>query len=63
MATRKVNQIPIREGGQILGAVTREALVQAIEMTTAFGEGSASRQTGVLYSPYEHEGCDVRPGS
>jgi Zn-dependent protease/predicted transcriptional regulator len=34
MATRKVNQIPILEGGRILGAVTREALVQAIEMST-----------------------------
>src|SRR5215472_14693355 len=33
MATRKVNQIPIRQGSQILGAVTREALVQAMEMT------------------------------
>ena len=37
MATRKVNQIPIQEGGRILGAVTREALVQAIEMSTAVG--------------------------
>jgi len=37
MATRKVNQIPIRDGGRILGAVTREALVQAIEMSTGHG--------------------------
>jgi Zn-dependent protease/predicted transcriptional regulator len=34
MAARQVNQIPILEGGRILGAVTREALVQAIEMST-----------------------------
>jgi CBS domain-containing protein len=65
MATRKVNQIPIREGNQIVGAVTREALVQAIEMTTALGEDSAPRRKGVLYSPpYEQEGRDARaPGS
>ena len=63
MATRKVNQIPIREGSQIVGAVTREALVQAIEMTTALGEGSAPTKTPVLYSSYEQEGRDVRaPG-
>ncbi len=32
MATGEVGQIPIEEGGRIVGAVTREALVQAIEM-------------------------------
>jgi Zn-dependent protease len=32
MATRGVNQIPIRDGERILGAVTRETLVQAIEL-------------------------------
>jgi Zn-dependent protease/predicted transcriptional regulator len=64
MATRKVNQIPIREGGRILGAVTREALVQAIEMATALGEGGDPRRRGMLYSRYEREGYDSRaPGS
>jgi Zn-dependent protease/predicted transcriptional regulator len=37
MATRKVNQIPILEGGRILGAVTREALVQALQMSGGLG--------------------------
>lgn len=32
MAIRGVNQIPIRDGERILGAVTRETLVQAIEL-------------------------------
>ena len=45
MATRQVNQIPIEENGKILGAVTREALVQAIEMP------AASRDAGPAGAP------------
>jgi hypothetical protein len=32
MAVSGVNQVPIRDGERILGAVTRETLVQAIEL-------------------------------
>jgi predicted transcriptional regulator len=32
MASREVNQIPIVEGARIVGAVTREAVVHAIQM-------------------------------
>ena len=32
MGSREVNQIPIVEGERIVGAVTREAVVQAIQV-------------------------------
>jgi Zn-dependent protease len=42
MSTRDVNQIPIVEGSRIVGAVTRETLVHAIEMR-AGGEAARLR--------------------
>jgi len=40
MATRGVNQVPIRDGDKILGAVTRETLVQAIELRRSLATGA-----------------------
>ena len=37
MGSREVNQIPIVEGARIVGAVTREAVVQAIQVRATGG--------------------------
>jgi CBS domain-containing protein len=43
MGSRDVNQIPIVDGGRLVGAVTRETLVHAIEMRMGAEAGGAPR--------------------